>query len=43
LAKRPKYSILVNTKFEKLRPWRLALKEYLLERERRRVPFGYKK
>lgn len=29
LAKRPKYSILLNTKFNKLRSWRLALKDYL--------------
>ncbi|MFN3301502.1 MAG: dTDP-4-dehydrorhamnose reductase [Patescibacteria group bacterium] len=29
LAKRPKYSILINTKLPKLRSWKLALKEYL--------------
>ncbi|MFH1597625.1 MAG: dTDP-4-dehydrorhamnose reductase [Patescibacteria group bacterium] len=28
-AKRPRYSILVNTKIKKCRHWRLALKEYL--------------
>jgi dTDP-4-dehydrorhamnose reductase len=28
-AKRPKYSILINTKFPKLRNWQSALKEYL--------------
>jgi dTDP-4-dehydrorhamnose reductase len=29
LAKRPRYSILINTKFTKLRSWKLALKDYL--------------
>ncbi len=29
LAKRPKYSILINSKLPKLRNWQLALKEYL--------------
>jgi len=29
LAKRPKYSILINTKFFKLRSWKLALRDYL--------------
>lgn len=29
IAKRPKYSILINSKFPKLRSWKLALKEYL--------------
>lgn len=29
LAKRPKYSILLNTKLNKLRSWRVALKDYL--------------
>lgn len=28
-ARRPKYSVLLNTKFEKLRPWNEALREYL--------------
>ncbi len=28
-AKRPKYSVLINTKFELMRDWREALKEYL--------------
>ncbi len=28
-AKRPKYSVLLNTKFEQLRDWKEALKEYL--------------
>ena len=28
-AKRPKYSVLLNTKFEQLRPWQEALSEYL--------------
>lgn len=30
-AKRPKYSILVNTKLPNLRPWKEALKDYLTE------------
>lgn len=29
LAKRPKYSILINTKVSKLRSWKLALRDYL--------------
>jgi dTDP-4-dehydrorhamnose reductase len=29
LAKRPKYSILINNKFNKLRSWKIALKDYL--------------
>lgn len=28
-AKRPKYSVLLNTKFERLRDWHIALEEYL--------------
>lgn len=32
-AKRPKYSILINSKFEPLREWPLALKEYLTKFE----------
>jgi dTDP-4-dehydrorhamnose reductase len=33
-ASRPKYSILINTKFEPLRPWTAALAEYLKTRVR---------
>jgi dTDP-4-dehydrorhamnose reductase len=29
VARRPKFSVLLNTKVKKLRPWKLALKEYL--------------
>ncbi|MCX7778853.1 MAG: dTDP-4-dehydrorhamnose reductase [Patescibacteria group bacterium] len=29
LAKRPRYSILLNTKFKRLRNWKLALRDYL--------------
>jgi dTDP-4-dehydrorhamnose reductase len=32
-AKRPKFSTLLNTKFEALRPWKDALAEYLKGRE----------
>ncbi len=31
-AKRPKYSVLLNTKLEPLRDWREALKEYLIKK-----------
>lgn len=31
-AKRPEYSVLINTKFPPLRPWREALEEYLADR-----------
>ncbi len=34
-AKRPPYSILLNTKFKKLRNWREALKEYLNEKSKK--------
>lgn len=30
-ARRPKYSVLKNTKLKKMRSWKLALKEYLVE------------
>lgn len=33
-AKRPKYSVLLNTKLEPMRDWKEALKEYLVESEK---------
>jgi dTDP-4-dehydrorhamnose reductase len=32
-ARRPKYSVLLNTKLEPLRPWQAALEEYLASRK----------